>query len=207
MSNPMVRRTIDSPDNPAMTRFLLALIALLVVGAVPPARADTQGAASLAVESASALKARVGRWFAKDWRSGWGDDSTWRLMGSPTTYHYSHSPEHTQVVMLGLERQRDDGLVVGGSLFRNSFGQPSSYLYVGQRFEHLSGIRPLFAHLTGGLLYGYKPPYDNKVPLNVGGFSPGLVGSVGWQFTPGLSGQVNVLGNSALMFQLAAEFH
>ena len=179
---------------------------LLVASAVPLAQAEglTPAAGSAASPT---LRARVERWFAKDWRSGWDSSSTWRLLGSPTTYHYSHSAEHTQVLMLGLERQRDDGLVVGGSLFRNSFGQPSTYLYVGQRFGNLSGIRPLFAHLTGGLMYGYKPPYDNKVPLNVGGFSPGLVGALGWQFSPAWSGQVNVLGNSALMFQLTAEFH
>ena len=30
--------------------------------------------------------------------------------------------------------------------------------------------------------------------------------SLGWQFTPMWSAQVNVLGNSALMFQFSADF-
>jgi len=34
----------------------------------------------------------------------------------------------------------------------------------------------------------------------------GLVASLGWQITPTWSGQVNVLGNSALMFQFSADF-
>jgi len=141
-----------------------------------------------------------------DWSTGWQTGSTSRLMLSPYTYHFSRDPNHTQVYMLGLERQRADGFLIGGTAFRNSFGQPSTYLYIGQRFDRLAGIEPLFAELTGGLLYGYKPPYNNKVPFNHRGFSPGLVPSLGWQFTPTLSAQVNVLGNSAVMFQFSAEF-
>jgi hypothetical protein len=44
------------------------------------------------------------------------------------------------------------------------------------------------------------------VPFNHNGFSPGLVLSVGWQFTPAYSAQVNVLGTSALMFQFGMGF-
>jgi hypothetical protein len=44
------------------------------------------------------------------------------------------------------------------------------------------------------------------VPLNYKGFSPGAVASVGWQFTPMVSAQVNFLGNSAIMFQVSADF-
>lgn len=108
--------------------------------------------------------------------------------------------------MLGLERRRADGLLVGGTAFRNSFGQPSSYVYVGQRFDRLAGIEPLFADVTGGLLYGYKPPYDHKVPLNYRGFSPGLVPSLGWKITPTAAAQLNFLGTAALMFQFSVGF-
>jgi len=127
-------------------------------------------------------------------------------MASPYTYHYTYNPEHTHVYMLGLERQRSDGFLAGGSLFKNSFGQPSAYGYIGQRFDRLLDREQLFGQLTGGVLYGYKPPYENKVPLNYRGFSPGFVASLGWQFTPIWSAQVNVLGNSALMLQFTADF-
>jgi hypothetical protein len=43
------------------------------------------------------------------------------------------------------------------------------------------------------------------VPLNYKGWSPGAVLSVGWQLTPTWSGQLNFLGNSALMFQFSAD--
>ena len=150
---------------------------------------------------------RIERWWDDDWTAGWDANSTWRVTGSPYTYHYTYSPEHTHVYMLGLERQRADGLLFGGSLFKNSFGQPSAYLYLGQTFDKLLNVEPLYAQLTGGLLYGYKPPFDHKVPLNYRGFSPGIVASLGWKFGPGMSAQVNFLGNSALMFQFGAEFH
>ena len=130
----------------------------------------------------------------------------WRLGMSPYTYHWSRDPDHRDVYMIGLERQGADKVVWGGSYFRNSFGQPSVYLYGGQRYDNIFSQNKLFAQWTVGLLYGYKEPYENKVPLNHNGFSPGAVLSLGWQFTPMWSAQVNVLGNSALMFQLSADF-
>ena len=78
--------------------------------------------------------------------------------------------------------------------------------YGGKRYDSIFSYDKLFAQWTVGLLYGYKPPYDHKVPLNHNGFSPGAVVSLGWQFTPTYSAQVNVLGNSALMFQFSADF-
>jgi len=130
----------------------------------------------------------------------------WRLGMSPYTYHWSRDPDHRDVYMIGLERQNADKVVWGASYFRNSFGQPSGYLYGGKRYDSIFSYDKLFAQWTVGLLYGYKPPYDHKVPLNHNGYSPGAVFSLGWQFTPTYSAQVNVLGNSALMFQFSADF-
>ena len=130
----------------------------------------------------------------------------WRLGMSPYTYHWSRDPDHRDVYMIGLERQNADKVVWGASYFRNSFGQPSGYLYGGKRYDSIFSFDKLFAQWTVGLLYGYKPPYDHKVPLNHNGYSPGAVLSLGWQFTPTYSAQVNVLGNSALMFQFSADF-
>jgi hypothetical protein len=134
-------------------------------------------------------------------------DAHWRVIASPYTLHYHPSEDHRHVYMLGLERQHVGGFVMGASWFRNSFGQPSAYVYAGRRFERFTPYEPLFAQLTAGVLYGYKPPYQNKVPLNRNGFSPGAVASLGWQFTPRWSAQLNFLGNSALMFQASADFH
>jgi hypothetical protein len=132
----------------------------------------------------------------------------WRLVASPYTVHF-HSPnedEHEPIYMIGLERQRNDGWVWGGIYFSNSFGQPSAYLYLGERFHGFSPWPQLFAQWTAGLLYGYKYPYDDKVPLNVNGFSPGATLSLGWQFTRQFSAQANLLGGAGMMFQVSIDF-
>ncbi len=135
--------------------------------------------------------------------AGAGDH--WRLMASPYTFHYSRDPLHKPVVMLGLERQHADKSLWGGTLFSNSFGQASTFVYGGQRLTNWSAHPELYAQWSAGIIYGYHGAYKDKVPLNVGGFSPGLVLALGWQFTPAYSAQLNVLGNSALMFQVSLD--
>ena len=67
--------------------------------------------------------------------------------------------------------------------------------------------RQLFFQVSAGILYGYKEPYEDKVPFNHHGVSPGAVGAVGWEFTHAISAQINVLGDSAFMFQLSFDLH
>ena len=97
-------------------------------------------------------------------------------------------------------------MVVGRNVFSNSFGQPSGYLYFGQHYADLFSVDKLFAQWTVGLLYGYKDPYEDKVPFNHNGFSPGAVLSVGWQFTREFSMQANLLGTAGMMLQMSIDF-
>jgi hypothetical protein len=131
----------------------------------------------------------------------------WRINFSPYSIHYTHNPQHRHVWMIGAEKQRSDSYVWGGTYFSNSFGQDSGYVYGGQRFEKISRYDAFFAQWTAGLMYGYKGEFAHKVPLNYRGFSPGLVLSLGWKFTPTYSAQLNVLGNSAMMFQVSMELN
>lgn len=144
--------------------------------------------------------------------SAWADgEVTWQLQASPYTYHFHPSAEHKPVRLIGLERH-EGGCALpygpsakalwGVSYFSNSFGQPSGFGYYGCTIDKLMGHDKLFLKGSVGILYGYKPPYDHKVPLNYKGWSPGVVVGLGYHFTPKLSGQVNMLGNSALMFAL-----
>ena len=107
--------------------------------------------------------------------------------------------------MVGMEHEHANGVVWGGTVFDNSFGQPSIYAFGGQRLYRWSRWDALYAEWTVGILYGYTGEYKHKVPLNVGGFSPGAVAALGWKFTPTIAGQVNVLGTSGLMFQLSVD--
>jgi hypothetical protein len=134
------------------------------------------------------------------------NDDFWRLVLSPYTYHFGSDPEHEAVYAIGLERQRSDKWLWGATYFSNSFGQPSGYLYFGQHYPDLFSVEKLFAQWTVGLLYGYKYPYEDKVPFNHNGFSPGAVLSVGWQFTREFSMQANLLGTAGLMLQMSIDF-
>jgi hypothetical protein len=129
----------------------------------------------------------------------------WRLVASPFSQHFRYSGEHRYVWALGVERQRDDDWLGGASYFSNSFGQPSAYLYAGKRFTTLFGEPQLYAQATAGLMYGYRGKYQHKVPLNHNGYSPGAVVSLGWQVDSRFSATAHLLGDAAIMLQLAYE--
>jgi hypothetical protein len=133
--------------------------------------------------------------------SGNGIQTHWQF--SPYTLHYSYDTEHRPVRMVGLEREHADGKLDGLVLFSNSFGQPSAYIYPwGGVYKNMWGVAPLSFRWTAGLLYGYKPPYENKVPLNHNGLSPGAIIAFGYKFQSGWEAQLDMLGTAALMFQV-----
>ena len=127
----------------------------------------------------------------------------WRLAVAPWSVHFRPSDEHETAYAVAIERQRPDQWMGGFSLFSNSFGQPSAYLYAGRRWPALFGQPRLFAQLSGGLMYGYVDQYEDKVPFNNNGFSPGAVATLGWNLTPKVDFAVHLLGDAALMFQVS----
>jgi hypothetical protein len=102
---------------------------------------------------------------------------TWRYLNvAPLTLHFSGDPDHRNVYMLGIERQAPMATSSAPPGFAIRSAAQRIRLCGGRRFERLYGHDPLYLQLTGGLLYGYLPPYDHKVPLNYRGFSPGAGG-------------------------------
>ena len=130
----------------------------------------------------------------------------WRALVSPFSLHFRYNPKHEYVWAVGMERQRDDQWLAGASYFSNSFGQPSAYLYVGKRHPALFGQPQLFGQWSAGMLYGYRGEFQNKVPLNFNGFSPGALVSLGWQFNLKTSATLHLLGDAGMMVQLAYDF-
>ena len=127
-----------------------------------------------------------------------------RLQFSPYTHHYTFDAEHKDVVMIGLEREYPNASLDGITLFRNSFGQESMYIYPwGGVYRSIGGVKPLSFKWTAGLIYGYVDSFENKVPLNYKGFSPGLIVGLAYEFKPGWSVQVNLLGVAAAMFEIS----
>jgi len=100
----------------------------------------------------------------------------------------------------------DGNRLCGMSLFSNSFGQPTMYVYVGQRWDPLFDDSKWFVKVTAGIFYGYVGKYKDKVPFNYNGFSPGIIPSIGYAFSPKDSAQVLVLGNAGLMFAYGHRF-
>ena len=128
---------------------------------------------------------------------------SWDFWFSPYTIHFSSSDEHKPVVAVGLTKGLQDRWIAGGSVFSNSFGQPSAYVYGGQRYIDPFGWEKWYLQWSVGVLYGYVGQYKNKVPYNYKGFSPGFVPSIGYQFSEKVYGELLLLGNSGLMFTVA----
>src|SRR5690606_35605318 len=115
--------------------------------------------------------------------------------------------EHRQVMLVSLSRLLPDQRLCGAALFTNSFGQPSAYAYMGKTWHDLVPGRPqIYATLTAGIIYGYVGEYKDKVPLNVGGFAPAIIPSVGYRFHRHLGLEVQILGTAAFMVGINGRF-
>lgn len=136
-------------------------------------------------------------------REAWQGEGYWRVAFAPAAPHFRPSAEHRHVVAVALERQRPDDWLAGFSFFRNSFGQPSAYAYLGRQHGPLLGQETLFFQWSAGVLYGYKGEYKNKVALNVKGFAPGALVGLGWRVRDRGTLLVHLLGDAALMFQFS----
>jgi hypothetical protein len=124
---------------------------------------------------------------------------------SPFTWHYKPSDEHETVLMVGLEREHANGKIDGFTLFTNSFGQESGYLYPwGGVYHHIWGVAPLSFKWTAGFMYGYVAPYEDKVPFNYKGLSLVAIPALVYTFKSGWSAQASILGTAGMMFQVNA---
>ena len=95
------------------------------------------------------------------------------------------------------ESGEHDGSLWGGSVFRNSYGDPSAYAYLGYRYDGLFGKPALYVKLTAGVLYGYKDRYADKVPFHHDGWGLAIVPVVGLRLTALDSVQFGLLGTVA----------
>ena len=179
-------------------------IAAVVLGAISCAAfAQTSPVAPMGAMSATAGDGRNADTWLRD-----GD--RFYLSYSPYTEHFRNNPEyakHTHLVDLGIESKYDtvwgaDRTLFGLSVFKNSYGQPSQWLYWGQRWDVNSW---LYARVTAGLLHGYKGKYKKNIPLNSAGVAPGIIPALGVQYGD-VRAEMVLLGFSALMFTVGYRF-
>ncbi|HSV59993.1 MAG TPA: hypothetical protein VLJ19_13955 [Variovorax sp.] len=133
-------------------------------------------------------------------------EAGWELTLAPYAYHYHSDPLHEPVYLIGIERHRADNWLAGAAYFSNSFGQPSGVVYVGYVWNSLFGVPALYARLVAGIMYGYRAPYEDKVPYNHDGWSPVIVPSLGWRLTPNDALQISTLGSAGLLFSYNRRF-
>jgi hypothetical protein len=135
-----------------------------------------------------------------------GDQLRWNISLSPYTHHWRYSPDHKPVFLASLEKRWMRDRFCGVALFRNSFGQPSTYVYVGKQWDGVLDNPKLFTKVSAGLIYGYKGKYQHKIPFNDYGIAPAVIPSLGWQFNRQESAQVMVLGTAGLLFAYGKSF-
>jgi hypothetical protein len=137
-----------------------------------------------------------------------GDEpaARWVLSTSVYTRHFHPSPDHNNHQrLLSAERIRDDGRLIGLAFFRNSFDQPSTLAFVGQRWDSTERLPGAYLKLIGGFLHGYKGEYRDKIPFNRFGIAPVVIPSVGWQYGRGAIEMV-LFGNSGVMWTVGYTF-
>ena len=133
-------------------------------------------------------------------------DKPWQLMLSPYAEHWHYNPEHRPVRLISLERQDIRGRFCGLAFFTNSFGQPSLYGFVGQRWTGVMGNPHVFFKLSGGLIYGYKGAYKDKIPFNNYGIAPAVIPSLGYHFSGDHSVQASLLGTAGFLLAYSHDF-
>jgi len=107
--------------------------------------------------------------------------------------------------VVNLEVNRESNWLYGLSLFNNSFGQFSQYLYLGKKWELPKIQKYLHVKLTGGVVHGYKDEFEDKLAFNSNGFAPGIVPSIGFK-KDRLALDLIILGDAALMLAVGYDF-
>lgn len=128
------------------------------------------------------------------------------LQFGPYVYHREYDSAHNNTPMLiGAEWESASRWELGASYFRNSFYQPCLYIYGGRRWFLGSADDGIYFKVTGGLIYGYKAPYESKIPLNDRGFGLGVLPAIGYQYQRA-NAQLVLLGTAGLMLTFGYDF-
>jgi len=107
-------------------------------------------------------------------------------------------------VLVSLEAVKENDWLYGLSLFDNSFGQFSQYIYTGKTWNYHDNWEGFHTKLTVGLIHGYKDEFEDKIPLNNLGIAPVIAPSVGYK-----KGRFGVdailLGFNAMLFTVGMD--
>jgi len=127
---------------------------------------------------------------------------------SPYSIHFNEGPEHTgHPWLIGIEWQDKSRWLAGFSYFNNSFNQKCEYIYGGYTFSRGEHFQNWYIKVTGGLILGYKEPFEDKLPVNHNGIAPVIIPGIGYKYDR-FNAQINFLGANGLMFTFGYDlFH
>ncbi len=131
--------------------------------------------------------------------------SGWSLQTSLYTRHFEPEPDHNNDQnLIGLELFINDNWMAGLAVFDNSYGQNSQFLYVGKTWQ-IGGSPYWHFKLMGGLLHGYKEPYEDKIPFNGLGVAPAIVPALGFRYKWFIL-EANLAGLAAMTINAGVRF-
>ena len=120
--------------------------------------------------------------------------------------HFSSREEHDgPPVLVAVERSKSSNYYYGLALFNNSFNQFSQFLYFGREFPWQRVHETFRFRLSFGLVHGYRDEFEDELPLNYKGFSPGLVPSIGFKRNR-VGFDMALLSNAGMTFSVGYEF-
>lgn len=128
------------------------------------------------------------------------------LQTSLWTMHYRPDDDHTNNQrLLDVELNKASGWIFGFAYFRNSFDQPSQYLFAGKRWTLPKTRELAYFKLTGGLLHGYKGEHQDAIPFNNLGVAPAILPSFGVQYKR-FNSEIMLFGTAGLMLTVGVNF-
>jgi hypothetical protein len=131
--------------------------------------------------------------------------SHWYLHGGAYVHLDNRDDYKGPPVFGGIEYHRPDNWLGGLSLFNNSFGQFTQYLYLGKKFHPWDSNRAVRIKLSAGVAHGYRDEHYDTLPIRWGGsWGLGFVPGIGYQ-KDRVGYDVAVLGVAGLLFLVGYE--
>jgi len=171
------------------------LVSVLALPAVVHAQSTTSESGSL-----RDLWATKEQWDAPEpWRT-----DRWYFQTSLYTWHFHYDAAHKQSLVLDSTYRFNEywlggQWIAGLTLFTNSFGQFSQYLYGALQWRPIPEHQPFYFKVSAGLVHGYQGQYKDKIPFNSTGVAPVIIPGVGYCWTRYCTEAI-LLGFNAMMF-------
>jgi hypothetical protein len=107
---------------------------------------------------------------------------TWTLTYGPYNRHTGRGNYNCHPHFTGLEWGRPNHWALGASYFINSFSQSCWFTHASRSFTFTDSSDGVFVKIACGIIYGYRPPHEDSVPLNIRGFNPAIIPSAGYKW-------------------------